>query len=708
MIRLGKCPAVLLLSILAAACSSKGPADSTSGGPGSGAWNDANISCRTNKDCGQGETCTNNVCQLARCTDQYTSQAPMGSTHFFGLQGDLAIVADHTYVDAFESSNGTPMTSWDLSGKQALDLAGGDFDGQQEIAAAINYTSKVEIRTPKSQREFDVGILPSFLGAGDLDADGVDELVAFGTDGKISVCHVAQNKCSTTSIDAILGTQENVVGEDVTVADVDGDGYAEPVFLYKASAGDTILVWNTDAAKTSQKKYVTWTLPEHLSAIAAGDIEGKGTAEIVGLEPGVADPQYPVPARLHVMAGDGTAQGSAFDVNPAAVDVSVGDTNSDGQDEVAVLNDDSTYSNTRSIDLFEMGKSGFTGIDTTSVTSGTTASRIAIADWNGKSASAKLLSGPELVAGQTVPVSVFFFPPYNKQFSDGVSNLLVGNTKTTNKTYSDTVSLHLGLMASFSASAGVLSAKVGAYLNNDYSVTHADTVTRVIGTRDYLQADPARYGQDYGAILIANGCYQKYTYVTNDPANLVGGSGQQLSIYVPVGGQSMVLSTTRYNAMAKALGTNLPQIQVNLRVGDPSSYPVKPVTLAGKPVAGADMLFTKPPTFEISDVASVGFWMTAAKMTTNSIAKTTTVGMNAGFGVLGASIDTDVNVGVTQGYSISVGNEAIFAGSAPALPDNPSTPEDEYTLHRYSYMPYVYREHWGKSGFYVLNYVVGQ
>lgn len=711
MIRLGKWSAALFLSILGVACSSAGPSESyagSGGGPGSGAWNDANISCKTDRDCATGEACTNGICELARCVQAYTSQAPMGATHYFGLEGELAIVADQAYVDAFQSSNGTPMKTWDLSGKQALDIVGGNFDGQQEVAAAIDHTSKVLIRNQQGQTEFDVGIMPSFLGAGDVDADGTDELVAFGTDGSVSVCHISQKKCSITSIDAILGSKDAVFGEDVTVADVDGDGYAEPVFLYKSGSTQSILVWNTNAAQTSQKTYVKWSPSEQLIAIAAGDIDGSATADIVGLEPGYVDPQgYSTSARLHVFSGDGKEVGTAFDVNPAAVDVAAGDTNSDGQAEVAVLSDDTTLTNTRTIDLYEMGKSGFTGLNTMDVRSGTTASRIAIADWNNSSASARLVSGPKLVAGQSVPIAVYLFPPYNRQFSDGVSSLMMGNTKVNDKSYSDTVSLHLGLAVSFGLKASIFTAKVGGYFNKDYTVTHSTSSTLVVGTRDAVSADPARYGQNYGVVEMANGCYHEYTYVTNDPANLIGGSGQKVNVFVPVGGQTLLMSSTRYNAMVKALNNGLPTVHIASSVGDPASYPSSTVTLDGQPVSGEDLLFPKPPTFQISDVATMGFWLTTVKTTTNGAAETTTVGMNAGFGALGAEIDTDVNTGTTQGYSISVGNEAVFAGWAPPIPDNPSTPEDEYMQHRYTFMPYVYRAHWGNSGYYVLDYAVG-
>jgi hypothetical protein len=72
------------------------------------------------------------------------------------------------------------------------------------------------------------------------------------------------------------------------------------------------------------------------------------------------------------------------------------------------------------------------------------------------------------------------------------------------------------------------------------------------------------------------------------------------------------------------------------------------------------------------------------------------VGASAGFG---------------NGYSITVGEQARFNGTLPPLPDDISTPEDEYTAHAYGLRPYVYVQDYetadgNEVGYYVQTYTV--
>src|SRR5262249_28890257 len=125
-----------------------------------------------------------------------------------------------------------------------------------------------------------IGIWPKALAAGDIDADGLDELVALAEDGTIAICDVDEGSCSLSSLDGVQGL-------DVTVADVDGDGYAEPVFLVLAGSEREIVVWNLDHDKTAQDEIIAWTFADaDLKSIAAGDLDGDGAAEVVILHEG--------------------------------------------------------------------------------------------------------------------------------------------------------------------------------------------------------------------------------------------------------------------------------------------------------------------------------------------------------------------------------------------------------------------------------------
>jgi len=75
--------------------------------------------------------------------------------------------------------------------------------------------------------------------------------------------------------------------------------------------------------------------------------------------------------------------------------------------------------------------------------------------------------------------------------------------------------------------------------------------------------------------------------------------------YVPVGGQTRVMSIGRYNAMADVMG-GLPRIEVPYRIGDPSSYPAAPETLEGGVILHEHIVFT-PSTYRVSDTTTVSW-----------------------------------------------------------------------------------------------------
>ena len=77
----------------------------------------------------------------------------------------------------------------------------------------------------------------------------------------------------------------------------------------------------------------------------------------------------------------------------------------------------------------------------------------------------------------------------------------------------------------------------------------------------------------------------------------------------------------------------------------------------------------------------------------------------------GVTVGGGVSAGWGTGYSLQVGTGAFFSGNLPALPDDPNTPEDEWSQHRYSINPYVYlhsyeTENGGEAYYYVQNFIV--
>ena len=668
--------------------------------PGETPWNHSDqVTCQSHEECSDGEVCEEGLCRMARCLEAFESRPPMGDNHFFGVDGELAIISDESWVDAFEGSNGAYMSSWDLSGAgKVVDVAGGNLTGERPHAVAVAIQGSTQLRV--NDQSIDVGIAPIAIAAGDTDADGVDEVLALAGDGSIALCDVVENQCLGASI-------QDIVGKDVAVGDVDGDGFEEPLLMIEAGGQTQLVVWNSDAAVTGQEESYGWQLNFPARAMSAGDIDGDGVAEVVLLEDGgwwgwASD-------KLRVFSPATEQTSYSHDISGYTLDVAAGDRDADEKAEIAILREGQSFEL-----LMVNSQNQLVSTGTYPVNVGQSATRMSMVDWDGDTPSGRLMEGPELVAGKAVPIAALMFPPYphDAVSEDTGASITLGDSASTDATNRDTLSLGVGIGLSFGAEAGVFKAKVGGYLNKDFSYTHSVTKSLSVGSRYSVEADPDLHGTGYAPVVMSCGCYHRYRYVTEDPAGRIGGSGQTVDIFLPVGGQTQLWSSKRYNAMAKAAG-DLPIIEVPLRVGDVDSYPTTIESLAHQTIAQEDMLFPETPNYQISDVAEVNFWLVVGESETNEVAEKTTLGLETSFGAFGASVDAQMNIGVERGYAISVGSETIFAGGVPPVSDDSETPEDEYEIHRYSFKPFVYRQHYTDASgqdaaYYVLHFAAGQ
>jgi hypothetical protein len=669
-------------------------------GPGNRPWNEESVTCTTDEECGADEACENGVCQMRRCAGDYESLAPLGQNHYFGTDGEIAVVSDQSFIDSFEATSGGYIDSLELEGEQVIDVAGGNLTGErpQGIVVALAGSSRVLVAQSGSVRELDVGVVPAAIATGDVDADSLDELVAFGADGSIALCEVETSSCQHATIDG-------AAGRDAAVADVDGDGFAEPIFLFDLGGQSEIIIWNPNAETTGQEASYGWQFNVAPRAMAAGDLDGDRVAEVVLLEDGGwwgwADD------RVHLFSVTQEDFLGSQDVDGETHDVAVGDRNSDDVAEVAILRQD------HMLEVFTSPSPGtLSSTLVAPITVGDSADRLAMLDWDGDSASGKLVSGPELVTGSAVPTMVVMFPPYDASLSDGVSSLWVGNSMDSSESTSDTVSLSLGVMVGFGLETPIFEAKVSASLERSISVTKTVSRSMSIGQRWSVEPNPEMLGFDYAGVVMSCGCYHRYRYETEDPADRIGGSGQIVEIFIPVGGQTLMWSSKRYNAAAAALGT-MPPIDVPLRIGEPGSYPATPTTLSGEPIPQEDLVFPDVPAYPVSDVAATSFWLSASESETNEVAESIEMGVSGSIGALGAEVEVSAGVGFSTGYAITVGSEATFSGDIPAIFDDPATPEDEYSVNRYNFTPHVYRHHYldqqgEDAGYYVLTFSVSR
>ncbi|MBT8494899.1 MAG: hypothetical protein KJO07_17715, partial [Deltaproteobacteria bacterium] len=228
-----------------------------------------------------------------------------------------------------------------------------------------------------------------------------------------------------------------------------------------------------------------------------------------------------------------------------------------------------------------------------------------------------------------------------------------------------------------------------------------------------VDAQPELYGEAYGAVLLGQGCYDQYSYRVIDPAGRApaGIEGQDLVIFVPVGGTTTLMSTPRYNQLAEFRG-DLPVIEIATKLGNISSYPRTPETLDGRPVAAEDWVMDKSMTFGVSDVAEIGWSMSVGESVGNSESSKISLSGKASVKVAGVKIAGTAGVGQEVSRSLTLSESSMVRGKTPPIPDDPSTPEDEYSAHAFSFTPVLYQHRYQtnsgeQAAFFALTYAVG-
>ncbi|HCP44464.1 MAG TPA: hypothetical protein DIU15_00280 [Deltaproteobacteria bacterium] len=694
------------------------PTGGDAGGPGTQAWGDSNVTCSSGDDCAVGEACVDDICQMARCTDgPYLSAPPVNDGFRFFLDNEIVITDAIDWNGTFWV-DGYPPTdagiahgrSWEGSEQPILDVAGGRLLHQDEESVALASEGSTTIQIGDGD-EVDCGFQPVALASADADGDGIDEVLALSYGARLAVCSVSTQLCGYLDLGAADGV-------DLAAADVDGDGVREAIALVRVEGAVEVVVAELQDDLSVTLGGEPTPVQEDIYRLDAGDLDGDGIDEVLGLEnaTGWLDWVFGEEAdRLYVytVVGGSVQPLGGADVHPAAVDMAAADLDADEVDEIVLLRDDNL------VEVLDGGSfpTGEVDPDYSLLLEGpvdltVTPDRIATSDFDGDSPAARLVSGPELVPGRVAPTMLIYYPPYDAQHSAGLSNIFAGQTATESETYSDTVSLSLGVEVGVRASfMELFGGKLSANFRKEVSRTHELSQTLTVGHRFASSPDPSLYGHNYGVMILAVGCFHGYTYEFDDPSGLVGGDGEDFISLLPVDGQTTVWSTVRYNAMAEVVG-GLPIVEVPMTLGDPASYMSEAATPAGDPIPPVDLVFPNPPEFLVSDVGELGWWLSASESETNGIATESSLELQGSVSVGGFSFGAEVGTGWGQGYSVTVGTEFLAGGSVPAIPDDPATPEDEYLQYRFGFMPLVYRSHYtdaeGRdSSFYVLDYVVG-
>ena len=688
--------------------------DSAGDGPGGRARDEADVTCEEAEDCGPGETCVDNVCQMQRCQDgPYVSEPPMSANLRFLVDREF-VVADSTanegsfFVDGYAPQPGSVgyPGSWNMGSTAVVDVVGGDFFGQNPelFVVATAGSSRIRVGGVEEEIEVDVGFQPFALASGDTDGDDKDEVFVLGQFGNYAMCGMDDRECVT-------GYFQNGNGRDVAIGDVDNDGQNEVVFLLENGGGTLLYVFEVQG---DGEDYQADSVHE-LSAIDVGDPDGDGIDDVFGIQAGGTFSD----AQLHRYTAMGGAVGliDSQTIDDASIDLTFGDLDTDESDELVLLREGSE------IELFSSSKGSMELIPqfTHLLSSSTAPTRIAAVDFDGDSPRSYLVKAePDLVPGRVLPVALGLFPPYEAEFSDGEASVSMGRAESTSETFSDSVSLDMGIDLGVSVGLfDIVKVGLGTKIRSSLSFTESQTSGTTVGTRYSARPESYFEGEPYGVVTLTCGCFHVYRYRVEDPAELLGegGDGEEFILTVPVGGSELLWSTQRYNAMAERVG-GLPMMEVPHQLGNPDSYPPAPQRLDGSPIPAEDMVFTDPPSVLVSDAGSSSFRLSTSENTSNSVSMSTSVGFGVDVGggipfIGDVSVGASLGVGWGQGYSVTVGEDAFFGGSLPPLPDDPNTPEDEYQQHAYTTLPYVYREHYtdangNDAAYYVVSYAVAQ
>ena len=571
---------LLVLSVLfAVGCAMPdGRASALDSAPGASVYEDDG-SCESDAECSQGEACVAGVCTIKFCagTGFAPLRAPLRSTGFLWSDRELLV------------TTGSDVQAYDLTGRRfsslasgrvaavrkVIDVAGGNFmgEGPESVAVATEGSSKVLVRQgDKVSATLELGFIPTAMAAGDTHMDGRERIIAAKTDGTFAVCDAKAGTCTKVAL-GMDGVN------DVTVGDVDGDGYAEVVFLVR----DRLVAYRLQGVGKSQKKSVASSVGRAIARIAAGDLDGDGVDEVIGLE---HDDEDGLPAgMLHVIA----FQSESFTVKSSlivdeATDVAVGGR---GGERPHVV----TIGGNNRVEVLEPAPQALALVSAfrTTLPSATNVHRVGLADLTGDSVPVRLRGAPRVASGSVVPMAVLVPPPYSKTFSGSFrggtrstvslgTNVAVSDGTTTSDETAE--SLSMKLTAAVAGGKGNIGDRIKTSIKSSVSLTDTQTVGRSFT----LEVRPELDGFQASGVVLGCGCYNQYDYDVEDPAGRFGEKTESgtFSIYVPIGGQTVLWSLQRYNKFA-AISGGEPTIDVPTRMGDLSSYPRTPTTLEARP-----------------------------------------------------------------------------------------------------------------------------
>lgn len=176
------------------------------------------------------------------------------------------------------------------------------------------------------------------VATGDLDGDGVDEIIAAPRgNGAPQVRVFDKNGIAKFSQNGFYAYDKNLrCGTDVAVADLDGNGTDEIITTPGTGCGPQVKIFNSKGQAVLTKGFFAYSQGLRVGLrVAAGDVNKDGKAEIVTV------PERGASAQVRIFDYKGKAKGTTgfypYGSLPTGGDVAVADLNGDAKDEIITV-----------------------------------------------------------------------------------------------------------------------------------------------------------------------------------------------------------------------------------------------------------------------------------------------------------------------------------------------------------------------------------
>ena len=260
-------------------------------------------------------------------TGMYIKNNPV--THIIAGSGDQ----EGNAVKVMPVGGGTEITFSPFETAETVKVASGDLDGDgiDEIVVT-NGRNMIKVfsaqGTELASKSFDAHMDSLEIAVGDLNGDGKASIVAAYGYASKKARLVSVLSSAGKTLDAEASIRQLFAGKAVSIAigDLDGDGRKELV----TASGSALRVYDFRSFGLRWERELT---EESTPAVSSGDLDGDGRDEIV-LGKG---PHASAPSIITVFRGDGTDYSlsfTAFEGQSYGVNVAVGDVDDDGTNEI--------------------------------------------------------------------------------------------------------------------------------------------------------------------------------------------------------------------------------------------------------------------------------------------------------------------------------------------------------------------------------------